>query len=136
MFTYNLRQNLLRHSTKILVFALVLTDMLTVTNWKTIPPLPYMGGLIPVLFAVTPEMHMWAVRLKYLWTGGLGKGVTLFHLEEIVVCCEIKKILESVSTVLSGVVATLACFFWMFHLSRIHECLPGSTYIVCTLSPL
>ena len=29
-----------------------------------------------------------------------------------------------------------ACmFFLMFHISRIHECLPGSTCIVCTLSP-
>ena len=66
VFTHNLRQNLLRHITKILFFALVLTNMLTVTNLKTIPPLPYMGGFFPVLFAVTPEMHMWAVRPKQL----------------------------------------------------------------------
>ena len=33
--------NLLRHITKIPIFALILTKMLTVTNEKTVSPLPY-----------------------------------------------------------------------------------------------
>ena len=96
---YNLGQNLLIHITNLAFFVLILTKMLTVVNWKAVSPSP-----IPVLFAVTQEMHMWAVRPKQLWTG-VGRAATLLCWE-IVAWQEIKKILRNVSTGLSGVAAT------------------------------
>ena len=67
---YNLGQNLLIHITKILIFC--------TRPPKKSPQIesPFHASPIPMLFAVTPEMHTWTFRPKQLWTriGGGGGG--------------------------------------------------------------
>ena len=48
-----------------------------------------MGGLIPVLFAVTPGMHTVSCWTKTTLKRGTREEGDLFHLEEIVVWCGI-----------------------------------------------
>ena len=88
---YNLGQNLLIHITKILIFC--------TRPPKKSPQIesPFHASPIPMLFAVTPEMHTWTFRPKQLWTrigGGGGGGRFLFPLEMIVVLREITKHME------------------------------------------
>ena len=85
---YNLGQNLLIHMTKILIFC--------TRPPKKSPQIesPFHASPIPMLFAVTPEMHTCVFRPKQLWTRIGGGGATLFPLEMIVVWREITKHME------------------------------------------
>ena len=72
---------------------------------------------IAMLFAVTQEMHAWAVKPQQHCTRG-GRGASLFLMDTMVAWRDIENWIENVSTVLSGVVGG----------SRGHWCIAAGYY--------
>ena len=91
--TNNLGQNLLRHITKVLIFALTLTKNAYSRKLKR----PFPPSSVAMLFTTTEEMHTWAVKPKQHCTmGGEGDEFVLF--DTMVAWREMKTSLKCLNT--------------------------------------
>ena len=102
---YNLGQNLLRHITRIPIFFHSPWQKCLLSQIKRL----FLPSPIAMLFAVTQEMHAWAVKPKQHCTRE-GEGSEFVSFGHDGTMARNWKLYWNVSTVLSGVVAVIAVF--------------------------